>query len=314
MSNNSEYLWSQRYRPATIADCILPDSIKSVLQGFVEQQNVPNILLAGGAGTGKTTAAYALCNEIGADVLFINASNENGIDIIRDKLTKFASSVSLDGNLKVVILDEAERGTGAFQDALKSFMETFSKNTRFILTTNNKNKLIDPIISRCTTIDFKIEKKEQPKLASQLFKRLKTILDENSIEFEPKVLQSLIIKYYPDNRKVINELQRYSATGSCIDVGILSSLSNDSVSELSGFLKAKDFTSIRKWVANNDNDEPSALFRALYERLVIELKPSSIPEAVLILSKYSYQSSFVVDHQLNNCACFVEIMSSVDFN
>lgn len=313
MSNNSEFLWSQKYRPATIADCILPESIKTVLQGFVAQQNIPNILLAGGAGTGKTTAAYAICTEIGADVLFINASNENGIDVVREKLTKFASSASLDNNLKVVILDEAERGTGAFQDALKSFMETFSKNTRFILTTNNKNKLIDPLISRCTSIDFKIEKKEQPKLAGQLFKRLKVILDENSVEYEPKVLQSLILKYYPDNRKIINELQRYSASGSCIDIGVLASLSNNSINELVVALKGKDFTTVRKWVANNTEGEPSSLFRSLYERIVTDMQQSSIPEAVLILSKYSYQSCLVVDHELNNSACFVELMSSCNW-
>ena len=313
MNNNEHFLWVEKYRPLTINSCILPQDIKDVCNGFVAQGQIPNMIMAGGAGTGKTSLCYAIARELNADVLFINCSLETGVDVVRTKLTQFSSSMSLEGNLKIVILDEVERASSAFQDALKSFQEQFAKNTRFLMTTNNIHKVIEPIISRCTTIEFKINNTEKPKLASQLFKRLKTILDENSVEFEPKVLQSLILKFYPDNRKIINNLQRYSATGSCVDIGILASLSNDSVSELSGFLKAKDFTSIRKWVANNDNDEPSALFRALYDKIVTEMKPSSIPEAVLILSKYSYQSCLVVDHQLNNCACFVEIMSSCEW-
>jgi DNA polymerase III delta prime subunit len=314
MSNNEHFLWVEKYRPLTINDCILPQEIKDVCNGFVAQGQIPNMIMAGGAGTGKTSLCYAIARELNGDVLFINCSLETGVDVIRTKLTQFASSMSLEGNLKIVILDEVERASSAFQDALKSFQEQFAKNTRFLMTTNNINKVIAPIISRCTTIEFKVTSAEKPKLASQLFKRLKIILDENSVEFNPKVLQTLILKYYPDNRKIINNLQRYSATGSCVDIGILSSLSNDVISDLVGFLKAKDFTSIRKWVSNNDNDEPSALFRALYEKLAIELKPSSIPEVVLILSKYSYQSTSCIDHQLNNCACFVEIMSSCDFS
>ena len=313
-NNNDQFLWVEKYRPQTISDCILAQSLKDVFNGFISQSQIPHMLFSGSAGTGKTTVGYALAKELDADLLFINCSLNTGIDIIRTQIVQFASTASLDGNLKIVLLDEIERMSSAAQDSLKSTIEIFSKNTRFILTTNNKNKIIDPIISRCTTIEFKIEKAEQPKLASQLMKRLKLILEDNSIAYDSKVLQTLILKYFPDFRKTLNELQRYASNGSVIDVGILSSLSNDSVSDLTGFLKAKDFTSIRKWVANNDNDEPSALFRALYERLVTELKPSSIPEAVLILSKYSYQSCLVVDHQLNNCACFVEIMSSVDFN
>ncbi|MDD4242798.1 MAG: AAA family ATPase [Bacilli bacterium] len=311
--NNNEFLWSQRYRPTTIENCILPESIKSIFKGFINQGEIPNLLLAGGAGTGKTTSAYVLCNMIGADVLFINASNENGIDIVRNKLTQFASSVSLEGCLKVVILDEAERGTSAFQDALKSFMETFSENTRFILTTNNINKIIDPIISRCTTVNFKIEKSEQQKLAIQLMKRLELILIENSVQYDKKVLSQLILKYFPDFRKTINELQRYSVNGSIIDIGILSALSNTSIDELVKYLKEKDFTSARKWVANNNDGEPSALFRAIYDRCASDLQPTSIPEMILILAKYSYQSSLVVDHEINNMGCIVEIMSSCNF-
>ncbi len=309
MSNETEFLWSQRYRPQTINDCILPQATKTILNGFVEQGQIPNILFAGSAGTGKTTAAYAIANELGADVLFINASLDTGIDVVRTKLTQFASTTSLEGNLKIVILDEAERGSAAFQDGLKSFMETFSQNTRFILTTNNKNKIIDPIISRCTTIDFKIDNSEKQKLAIQLMKRLKMVLSENGIQFDPKILSEVILKYFPDFRRTINELQRYSA-GGIIDIGILSALSSDTIDELVGFLKNKDFKNARKWVANNSDVDSTDFFKSIYTKCLVDMRPESIPEMVLILAKYSFQSTLVLDHELNNIACLIELMGS----
>ena len=310
MSNDNEFLWSQKYRPSTINDAILPMSIKNDLLGFIKKQNVDNFIFDGPAGTGKTTAAYAIANEIGADVLFIQVPSESSIDLVRTKITSFGSTASLCGNLKIVILDEADRSTSAFQYGINTAIEAFSANTRFILTSNNINKIIPALISRCTPIHFKIEKKEQPKLAMQLMKRLQMILTENNVEFDNKVLQTIILKYFPDCRRVINELQRYSVNGSCIDVGILSSLSNTSVDELVVALKGKDFTTARKWIANNTEGEPSALFRAIYDSSIVNMQPSSIPEMILILAKYSYQSCLVVDHELNNMAAIVELMSS----
>ena len=313
MSNVDQFLWVEKYRPQTINDCILPQSLKDIFNGFIAQTQIPHMLFSGSAGTGKTTVGHALARELDADLLFINCSLNTGIDIIRNQIVQFASTASLGGNLKIVLLDEIERMSSAAQDSLKSTIEIFSQNTRFILTSNNKNKIIDPIISRCTTIEFKIEKSEQPKLAAQLFKRLKVILGENNVEFDPKVLQSLIMKFYPDNRKIINELQRYSANGSCVDVGVLSSLSNTSIDELISYLKDKDFTKTRKWIANNNTEESTSLFRAIYDKCLTELQPQSVPEMVLILSKYSYQSCLCIDQELNNIAACVELMSSLNF-
>lgn len=313
MNNKDQFLWVEKYRPQIISDCILSQSLKNIFNGFILQKQIPHMLFSGSAGTGKTSVGYALSNELDADLLFINCSLNTGIDVIRTQIMQFASTVSFGGNLKIILLDEIERMSSAAQDSLKSTIETFSENTRFILTTNNINKIIDPIISRCTTVNFKIEKQDQPKLAMLLMKRLELILIENSIEYDKKVVSQLIMKYFPDFRKTINELQRYAVNGSIIDVGILSALSNTSIDELIGYLKVKDFTSARKWIANNNDGEPSQLFRAIYDRCIVDMEPTYIPEAVLILAKYSYQSSLVIDHEINNMGCIVEIMSSCKF-
>lgn len=312
MNMNEEFLWSQKYRPKTIEECILPESIKSTFKNFIASGQIPNFLLNGKAGTGKTTCAYALCNEIGADVMFINASNETGVDVIRTKITQFASNKSFDYNLKVVILDEADRGSAAFQDCLKTFMETFSKTTRFILTTNTKGNIITPIHSRCNVIDFIIKKDEMQHLQGKLFSRIKVILKENNIKFEPAAVAELVKKFYPDNRRILNELQMYSSSG-IIDVGILNALSNESIKELVGYLKTKNFKDIRAWVATNGADEPHFLFHYLYEHAYTLLEKKSIPEMILILAKYSESSSVAVDHEINNLACFIELMTSCEF-
>jgi DNA polymerase III delta prime subunit len=309
-NNRNDFIWSQLYRPSTIEECILPESIKNVFRGFIAQGQTGNLLLAGGPGVGKTTIAYALANELQADVLFINCSLDTGVDTVRTKLQQFASTNSFSGNIKICILDEIERMSAAAQDSLKSFIEIFSQSTRFILTTNNQNKIISPIISRCTTIDFKFEAKDKPKLASQFFKRLKTILEENNVETDQKVLQTIVLKYFPDFRRTLNELQRYASQGSIVDVGILTSLSNDSIDELIEALKSKDFTKSRKWVAQHTDGEPSALYRAIFNKAITDMRQESFPELILILAKYGYQAALVTDYEINNIACLVEIMSS----
>lgn len=311
-SNNEEFIWSCNYRPQTIDECILPSDIKYMFKDFLARDQIPNMLLAGGPGVGKTTVALALCNEIQADVLFINASLDNGIDVIRDKLTQFTSTVSLTGKLKVIILDEVDRSTANFQDALKSFMESFSKNTRFILTTNHQRKIIEPLQSRCTLVEFKIPSKETPMMAVQLLKRLSVILEEKNIEYDKKVVAAVINQFFPDNRKIINELQRYSVSGK-IDVGILASFSDDVFNELVDILKKSDFINARKWVSINSDIEPKVLFNRLYASSTKYMEERSIPELVLILSKYSYQANLVLDHEINNISCLVEIMRDCSF-
>ena len=312
LKKNEEFIWSQNYRPRTIEECILPTEIKNIFKGFIASGQLQNMLLSGTACTGKTSAALALCDEIDVDVMFINASLETGVDTVRTKMAQFTSTVSLQSKLKVIILDEIDRSSAQFQDSLKSFMETFSKNTRFILTTNHKEKVIDPIQSRCTLIEFKIPANEKPRMAKELLVRLIQILDEKNIEYDKRVVSELIMKFFPDNRKIINELQRYSVSGK-IDVGILANFSDDAFRELTILLKENKFTDLRKWVNDNSDIEPSMLFNKLYSTSKNYVEDRSIPELVLILSKYSYQSALVVDHELNNIACFVEIMSSCSF-
>ena len=310
--NTEEFLWTQKYRPKTIDDCILPKNIKDVFKGYVKQGRIPNLLLSGTAGTGKTTIALAMCNEVGADVLFINGSDESGIDTFRNKITQFASTVSLTESKKVVIVDEFDYTSPHFQAIFRSGIEAVSSNCSFILTCNFKNRIIEPIHSRCTCIDFKIEPKDKQRIAAEFFKRVTKILENESIEFEPKVVAELITKFFPDYRRVLNELQRYSVGGR-IDTGILISLDEGTYGELISALREKNFTNVRKWVGKNSDIESSELFRTLYDSATKHLEASSIPQLVLILGEYQYRAAFSVDQEINTMAALTEIMSNCSF-
>jgi DNA polymerase III delta prime subunit len=307
-----EFLWSERYRPKTIDECILPSKMKETFKAYVAKGQVANMTLNGIRGTGKTTCAYALCHEIGADVLFINASSETGVDIIRDKVLKFASSGSLENNLKVVILDEVDRGSGQFQDALKALIETFSQNCRFILTSNHVNKITPELLSRCPPTEFKIPKEEVQKLALELLRKLEFILTDNGVEYSKGAVVALIQQHFPDNRKIINVLQGYSMTGK-IDVGILSAMTDAAITELVGYIQNKKFEDCRKWVTNNVDGEPTTFFKLLYTKMCGLVTENSIAEMVIILAKYGYQSTMIADHEINTTACLVELMVSMKF-
>tara|TARA_Y100001972_G_scaffold126714_1_gene181288 strand:- start:5081 stop:6016 length:936 start_codon:yes stop_codon:yes gene_type:complete len=308
-----EFLWVEKYRPKTIDECVLPSSIKENFQKVLIQGELQNMMLTGTAGTGKTTAAKALCNELGLDYLLINGSEESGIDTLRNKIKQFASTVSLQGGYKVVILDEADYlNPQSTQPALRGFIEEFSANCRFILTCNFKNRIIEPLHSRCTTIEFNIPKKEAERLASVMMARLMLILDDEGIKYERSVLAELIMKHMPDWRKVINELQRYSVSG-VIDSGILVQLSDVSMTNLVSFLKEKNFKQMRKWVADNMDSEPVAIYRKLYDNMNEYVEAQSIPQLVLILADYQYKNAFVADHELNTVACLTEVMAGVKF-
>lgn len=309
----NEFLWVEKYRPQKIADCVLPKHIKTTFEDIVNGGELHNMLLTGTAGLGKTTVAKALCNELNLDYLLINGSEESGIDTLRNKIKQFASSISLQGGYKVVILDEADYlNSQSTQPALRGFIEEFSANCRFILTCNFKNRIIEPLHSRCTTIEFNIPKKESAKLCLNFLQRCKTILTTENIQYEEKVLAELIMKHMPDWRKVLNELQRYSSSG-VIDTGILVSLSEISLNDLMIHLKQKNFKDMRQWVANNIDSEPAAIYRKIYDNMTDYIEPSSIPQTVLILADYQYKNSFVADHELNTVACLTEIMAGVQF-
>ena len=309
----NEFLWVEKYRPQKIADCVLPKHIKTTFEDIVNGGELHNMLLTGTAGLGKTTVAKALCNELNLDYLLINGSEESGIDTLRNKIKQFASSISLQGGYKVVILDEADYlNSQSTQPALRGFIEEFSANCRFILTCNFKNRIIEPLHSRCTTIEFNIPKKESAKLCSNFLQRCKTILTTENIQYEEKVLAELIMKHMPDWRKVLNELQRYSSSG-VIDTGILVSLSEISLNDLMIHLKQKNFKDMRQWVANNIDSEPAAIYRKIYDNMTDYIEPASIPQTVLILADYQYKNSFVADHELNTVACLTEIMAGVQF-
>ena len=309
----NEFLWVEKYRPKTIDECVLPDDLKSNFKKVLKHGELQNMLLTGTAGTGKTTAAKALCNELDLDYLLINGSEESGIDTLRNKIKHFASTVSLQGGYKVVILDEADYlNPQSTQPALRGFIEEFSSNCRFILTCNFKNRIIEPLHSRCTTIEFNIPKKDAERLASVMMARLMLILDDEGITYEHPVLAELIMKYMPDWRKVINELQRYSIGGT-IDSGILVQLSDISFNNLVSFLKEKNFKQVRKWVAENMDSEPVALYRKIYDNMNDNIEPASIPQLVLILADYQYKNAFVADHELNTVACLTEVMAGVKF-
>ena len=312
----SDFLWVEKYRPKKISDCILTEDLKNTFSKFLKQKEIPNLLLSGTAGTGKTTVARALCEELGADYIIINGSDEGRhIDTLRTTIKNFASSVSLDGgsNHKVVIVDEADyMNADSVQPALRNFIETFYKNCRFIFTCNYKNKILPALHSRCTVIDFAIKNGQKVKTAQALLKRLGKVLDDEQIEYDKKVLAELIQKYYPDFRRTINELQRYSVRGK-IDSGILFSLSEANTKELVKVLKEKRFNDMRKWVINNLDKEPSSLFSTIYELMYKAVEAQSVPQSILIIAGYQYKSAFVADQEINMVACLTEIMANCKF-
>tara|TARA_B100000902_G_C27277465_1_gene899677 strand:+ start:612 stop:1547 length:936 start_codon:yes stop_codon:yes gene_type:complete len=307
-----QMLWVEQYRPKSIDECILPDSIKKTFNEFIKNKDVPNLLLSGGAGVGKTTVARALCNQLNTDYMIINGSEESGIDVLRTKIKQFASTVSLSGGQKVVILDEADYlNPQSTQPALRGFIEEFHRNCRFIFTCNYKNRIISPLHSRCSVIEFKINGNRQ-QLAGQLLDRCVNILNENNIEHDKKVVAELIMKHFPDNRRVLNELQRYGVSGK-IDSGILVNFSEMSLKELAHHLKGKEFTKVRGWVVDNIDNDPTKIFRKIYDGLYTYLEPTTIPAAVILLAEYQYKSAFVADQEINLLACLTEIMSQCSF-
>ena len=308
-----EFLWVEKYRPQTIADTILPVSLKNTFQKMVDTGELQNMLFTGTAGLGKTTVAKALCKSLDLDYIVINGSEEGNIDTLRTKIKQFASTVSLQGGYKVVILDEADYlNPQSFQPALRGFIEEFSSNCRFILTCNFKNRIIEPLHSRFSNIEFRINNKDKPKLAAQLFERSTFILTEQGVDYEKPVVAELIKKHFPDFRKLINELQRYSVAGT-IDAGVLVNVSDENLKTLTNHLKGKEFGEMRKWVVNNLDNDPVKIFRRIYDSLYTTLEPATIPHAVLIIADYQYKSAFVADQEINLVACLTELMSQVKF-
>ena len=306
-----EFLFVEKYRPKTIEDCILPEGLKETFQKIVEKGELPNMMFTGSAGVGKTTVARALCNELDLDYMLINGSEDGNIDTLRGKIKQFASTISLQGGQKVVILDEADYlNPQSTQPALRGFIEEFSSNCRFILTCNFKNRIIDPLHSRCSIYEFNLGNKAE--MAQKFMARLQFILDSEHIIYDNAVIAELIMKYIPDWRRVINECQRYGMSGH-IDTGILVTLSETSIAGLMEDLKTKNFKKMRKWVTDNIDVESAKLFRLIYDNMSDYVEPSSIPQLVLILADYSYKDSFVADHELNVVACMTEIMSSIKF-
>jgi DNA polymerase III delta prime subunit len=312
-SRDDQFLWVEKYRPQNIDECVLPESLKDTFKQYVAQGELPHFLLSGTAGVGKTTVAKALCNEIGAEYIMINGSEESGIDTLRTKIKGFASTVSLTDSPKIVIIDEADYlQANSTQPALRSFIEEFSANCRFIFTCNFKNRILEAIHSRCACIDFKIDNKDKQVLLGLFFKRATQILKQENIDFDQKVVAELITKHFPDYRRVLNELQRYSVSGK-IDSGILVNMSQESFKDLIKMMKEKDFTNVRKWVGKNSDSDTVALFRELYDTSVTYMAPESIPQLVLILADYQYKAAFVADHELNIMAALTEVMANVKF-
>lgn len=307
-------LFVEKYRPQKIDDCILPKELKQTFKDIISTGKIPNMMLAGSAGCGKTTVAKALCSEMGVNCYMINASEQGNIDTLRTTIRNFASSVSLTGGTKVIILDEADYlNPASTQPALRGFMEEFSSNARFILTCNFKNKILPALHSRCTVIDFRLTKEDKPHLAAQFFQRVKYILDTEKIPYQPKAVAELITKHFPDYRRILNEIQRYSHSGK-IDEGILLSLGEVHLNDLMKSLKEKDFSTMRKWVVENLDNDPSQIFRKIYDHLYDYLKKESIPQAVVLLADYSYKSGFVSDLEINLVAALTEIMVACEFN
>lgn len=308
-----QFIWTEKHRPQTVEECILPESMKKTFKEFIDSGELPNFLFCGGAGVGKTTVAKALCNEIGAEYLFINGSEESGIDVLRNKIKNFASSVSLTGSKKVVILDEADYlNANSTQPALRGFIEEFSNNCRFIFTCNFKNRIIEPLHSRCAVVEFKIENKDKASIAAAFFKRVVSILKTENVEFDKGVVAELISKHFPDYRRILNELQRYSVSGK-IDSGLLVNIADESYTDLVKNLKAKNFTEVRKWVGKNSDVETTELFRHLYDKAVDYIEQSSIPQLVLVLAEYQYRAAFVADKEINIMAALTEVMGQLKF-
>jgi DNA polymerase III delta prime subunit len=305
-------LWTEKYRPQTVNDCILPERLKKPFEEYVKSGTIPHLLLSGGAGVGKTTIAKAMCNEINADYIIINGSDESGIDVFRTKIKNFASTISFTGGRKVIIIDEADYlNPNSTQPALRNAMEEFAENCSFIFTCNFKNRIIDPLHSRCSVVDFTLRNEEKVQMAGLFFKRIHNILKEENVDFDSKVIAEVVKKHFPDFRRTINELQRYSKFGK-IDSGILAQIGDVSIQEVIKYLKEKDFGALRKWVAANDVD-PATLFRKLYDNLYEFLQPQSIPQAVILLADYQYKQAFVADAEINTVACLTELMVSVEF-
>lgn len=307
-----DFLWCEKFRPKTISETILPDDLKQTFQQFVDQENIPNLLLTGGPGIGKTTVARAMCEQLNVDYIVINGSMNGNIDTLRTEIKDFASTISFTGGRKYVILDEADYlNPQSTQPALRNFMEEFSKNCGFILTCNFKNRIIDPLHSRCSVVEFKIGSKDKASMASQMYKRVKTILSDESVTYDQKALAELITLYFPDFRRIINELQRYGATGS-IDAGVLAHHSSN-IKELVQALKQKKFTEMRKWIANHKDVDTAQLYRQLYDSATEYVEPQSIPQLVVTLADYQYKAAFVADQEINNVACMTALMVEVDW-
>ena len=309
-----DFLWVEKYRPSKISDCVLPKSLKDTFQKFVDDKEVPNLLLSGGAGIGKTTVARAMLDELDADSIIINGSMNGNIDTLRHDIRNFAGTVSFTQGRKYVILDEADYlNPNSTQPALRNFMEEFSNNCGFVLTCNFKNRIISPLHSRCSVVDFKITGKEKAKLAGTFLERACWILDQEGVAYDKKVVAEVLMKYFPDWRRVLNELQRYGATGN-IDSGILAHISDLDITGLVDALRNKDFKTMRKWVGTNSEQDVNVLFRKLYDTAHDFLEKGSIPQLVLILADYQYKSAFVVDQEINLAACFTQIMVDCEFD
>ena len=313
-SRDEQFLWVEKYRPQKIDDCVLPQSLKDTFNQYVEQGELPSFLFSGTAGVGKTTVAKALCNEIGAEYILVNGSDEGrSIDVLRTTIKGFASTVSLTDSKKVIIIDEADyMNAQSVQPALRSFIEEFSANCRFIFTCNFKNRIIEPLHSRCAVIEFKIDSKDKQEIAAAFFKRATSILRQENVEFDPKVVAELVTKHFPDYRRILNELQRYSVSGK-IDSGILVNMSQESFKDLIKLMKEKNFGEIRKWVAKQSDADTTTLFREFYDTATTYMDGNSIPPLILILADYQYKAAFVADHELNIMAALTEIMVQCKF-